>query len=269
MTSPRDVKMLAMRLVLGGAAGVAAIVMTVAMVDVTIAQGGSIYQATLAEPHQKTEEVSTEEVRRILADGSAIILDSRKRSEFVAGHIARARNVAPIPGAPPSEYAAAVERLIGGDKTKALVLYCNGQFCQASRRLSEQLVAAGFTNVRRYQLGIPIWRALGGPVEIELEGIVRIFKVDQTAVFFDARTVEEFSKGTLPGAHNVPVDKLTSDGLEQAPLPRDDFNTRIVLFGRDAAQARRLADAIGKTPYQNVAYFPGPFDALAAAITAR
>ena len=191
--------MLAMRLVLGGAAGVAAIVMTAAMVDVAIAQGGSIYQATLAEPHQKTEEVSTEEVRRILADGSAIILDSRKRSEFVAGHIAGARNVAPIPGAPPSEYAAAVERLIGGDKTKALVLYCNGQFCQASRRLSEQLVAAGFTNVRRYQLGIPIWRALGGPVEIELEGIVRIFKVDQTAVFFDARTVEEFSKGTLPG----------------------------------------------------------------------
>jgi hypothetical protein len=32
---------------------------------VAIAQGGSIYQATLAEPNQKTLEVSTEEVRRI------------------------------------------------------------------------------------------------------------------------------------------------------------------------------------------------------------
>jgi len=240
--------------------------MTVAVIDAAMAQSGTIFQATLGEPNQKTPEVSTDEVRRFLADGSAIVLDSRKRSEYVAGHIAGARNVAPNPGAPPAEYVAAVERLVGGDKSKALVLYCNGQFCQASRRLSEQLAAAGFTNVRRYQLGIPIWRALGGPTEIELEGIMRIFKIDQTAVFFDARDAEEFSQGSLPGAHNVPVDKLGAGALEKAPLPRDDFNTRIVLFGRDAAQARKLADAIGKTPYQNVSYFPGTFDALAAAV---
>ena len=94
---------------------------------------------------------------------------------------------------------------MSGDKSKALVLYCNGPFCQASRRLSEQLVAAGFSNVRRYQLGIPIWRALGGPTAIELEGILRIFRVDQTAVFFDARSPEEFSKGSLPGARNIPL----------------------------------------------------------------
>ena len=49
-------------------------------------------------------------------------------------------------------------------------------------------------------------------------------------------------------------------------MPGNDFNTRIILFGRDAAQARTLADAIGKTPFQNVSYFPGTFEALAAAI---
>ena len=72
------------------------------------------------------------------------------------------------------------------------MLYCDGPYCGQSKRLAEQLVAAGFTNVRRYQLGIPIWRALGGPTEIELEGIVRIFNVDLTALFIDARSVEEF-----------------------------------------------------------------------------
>jgi rhodanese-related sulfurtransferase len=45
--------------------------------------------------------------------------------DYVAGHIAGARNAAPIPGAPASEFAAVVERLLGGDKSKALVLYCN------------------------------------------------------------------------------------------------------------------------------------------------
>lgn len=249
-----------------------AAMMTLAVAEVASAQGANIYQATLAESNQKTQEVNTEQVRRILADGSAIILDARKRSEYVAGHIPGARNVAPPPEAPPAEYVAAVERLVGGDKNKALVLYCNGPFCQASRRLSEHLVAAGFTNVRRYQLGIPIWRALGGPTEIELEGILRIYKVDQTAVFFDARTAEEFSKGSLPGAHNVPADKLPSGGrlsidwLRKAPLPHDDFITRIVLFGRDSGQARTLADALSKSPYHNVTYFPGTFETLRAAI---
>jgi rhodanese-related sulfurtransferase len=237
-------------------------IVTLAAAGVAIAQGRSIYEATLAEPNQKTQEVSTEVVRRILAEGSAIVLATRKRSEYVAGHIPGARNV----DAPASGSVAAVERLVSRDKSKALVLYCNGPFCQASRRLSEQLVDAGFTNVRRYQLGIPIWRALGGPTEIELEGILRIFKVDQTAVFFDARSAEEFAKGSLPGAHNVPADSLASDGLAKAPLPTDDFNTRIVLFGRDSAQARTLADALSKRPWHNVTYFPGTFETLRTAI---
>jgi rhodanese-related sulfurtransferase len=228
----------------------------------------TILQATIGEPNQKTAEVSTADVRRILADGSAILLDTRKRAEYVAGHIAGAKNVAPPQGAPESEYVAAVEKLVGGDKGKALVLYCNGPNCQASKQLSEQLVGAGFTNVRRYQLGLPMWRTMSGPVEIELEGVLRVYKVDQTAVFFDGRAADEFAKKSLPGTHNVPADKVKAEGLRGAPTPSNDFNTRIVLFGGDGAQARVLADALGKSAMQNVSYFPGTFEELAAAVKA-
>ena len=227
---------------------------------------GSVYQGTLGETNQKTAEVNTEEVRRILAEGSGIVLDSRPRSQYAAGHIAGAKNVAPPAGAPAAEYVTAVESLVQADKSRPLVLYCNGQYCQASRTLGEQLLVAGFTNVRRYQLGIPMWRTLKGPVEIELEGILRVYKIDQTAIFLDARSAAEFARVSLPGTHNVPADRLATDGLRKAPMPNNDFNTRIVLFGRDFAQARALADAIGKTPYQNVSYFPGTFEALAAAL---
>ena len=168
----------------------------------------------------------------------ATTFDRNTISRFFRLQSAGAKNVAPEPGAPPAALVAAVERLVGGDKSKALVLYCNGQYCQASRMISEQLVTAGFTNVRRYQLGIPMWRALNGPVEIELEGILRVYKIDQTAVFFDARTAADFAKVSLPGTHNVPADQLATDGLRKAPMPSNDFNTRIVLFGRDFAQAR-------------------------------
>jgi len=234
-----------------------------------VAEGGSVYQATLAEPNAKTPEATTEEVRRILADGSAILVDSRKRAEYVAGHIAGAKNVTPEPGAPPAAVVAAFEQLLGGDKSKALVLYCNGQHCQASRTLADQLIAAGFSNVRRYQLGIPMWRALNGPVEIELDGILRVYNIDRTALFFDARSAADFAEASLPGTHNVPADQLATDGLRKAPMPSNDFNTRIVLFGRDFAQARALADAVGKTPYQNVSYFPGTFEALSAAVRGK
>lgn len=248
---------------------------TAALVVMLLAASGAaraesnVLQATLAEPNQKTAEVSTEELRRILADGSAIVLDSRKSAEYAADHIAGARRAAPEAGAPTSAYVTTVERLVGGNKAAPLVLYCNGQFCQASRRLSEHLVAAGFTNVRRYQLGIPMWRTLGGLVEIEIEGIIRIFGIDRTAVYFDARSPEEFAKGSLAGALNLPPAKLIAEGPEKQPLPREDFNTRVILFGRDAAQARELAVAVGKTPYQNVSYFPGSFDQLMTALKGK
>ena len=233
------------------------------------AQVIDVFHATLDERNAKTPEVSTADVQKALAEGSAIVLDSRKRAEYVNGHIAGAKSVSPTGEAPPAAFAAAVEQLVSGDKSKALILYCNGAHCQASRQLADTLVAAGFTNVKRYQLGIPMWRTLSGALEIELEGVLRVYKLDKTAVFFDARTAEDFARGSLDGSHSVPADQLASDGLRKAPMPNNDFNTRIILFGRDGTQARTLADVIGKTPYQNVSYFPGRYEDLVAALNGK
>ncbi|HEX2215148.1 MAG TPA: rhodanese-like domain-containing protein [Xanthobacteraceae bacterium] len=58
------------------------------------AQGANIYEATLAETDQKTPEVSTEQMRQIVAEGAAVILDMRPRKEFAGGHIPSAQNLA-------------------------------------------------------------------------------------------------------------------------------------------------------------------------------
>ena len=50
----------------------------VGLAHVANAQVRGIYRATLAEINEKPQEVSTEQVRRILANASAIVLDSRK-----------------------------------------------------------------------------------------------------------------------------------------------------------------------------------------------
>lgn len=220
----------------------------------------TIYQAVIGETDQKTQEISTEDMRRIVSQGGATILDTRPLAEFVNGHIPGANTLK----GPASEAVAGVETLVDGDKSKALVLYCNGPHCQASRRMAAQLLDAGFTNVRRYQLGMPVWRALGGPTEIDLEGVLRIFRNDQTAVFLDARSAEDFGKGSLPRAYNLTAE--TAAKVQGAPMPLDDFNTRIVLFGRDAQQARELAEALSKRPWHNVSYFAGTFESLNAAV---
>ena len=66
------------------------IVAAIAATTLALSKGGAhadslnIHQATLAETNQTTQEVSTEQLRRILADGSAIVLDTRTRAEFDA-----------------------------------------------------------------------------------------------------------------------------------------------------------------------------------------
>lgn len=237
---------------------------SVATAGLAVAQSAlSIFHVTLMEPNQKTVEVSTDELRQILAQRSAIVFDARPFKEFAISHIPGVLNVAPKPGVPMSQYVsdvAEIGRLVP-DKVTPIVLYCNGPFCGKSKRLAEELLTAGFTNVRRYQLGIPVWRALVGISEIELEGLLYVFENDRTAVFLDARSPVEFTAGSLRGARNVPlaeVNKAKDDGR----LPMEDHNTRIIVFGRDSADARAVAEAVAKNAFHNVAYFVGTFDTL-------
>ena len=44
--------------------------------------------------------------------------------------------------------------------------------------------------MRRYQLEIPVWRALGGLSEIEPEALRYVLAGDRTAVFIDTRDPE-------------------------------------------------------------------------------
>jgi rhodanese-related sulfurtransferase len=262
-------------------ASVPVLVTSLLVTSLAPAQSGlSVFQGTLLEPNQKTAEVSTEELRQVLGAQSSLVLDARPFMEYAVSHIPGALNVSAKPDVPMSVYVSDVreiERLVGGDRTKSLVLYCNGPYCGKSKRLSEELLGAGFTSVRRYQLGIPVWRALGGLTQIRLEGVTYVHASDRTAVFLDARSAGEFSAGTISGARTLlaaglrpgkdvgEVKRAKDDGR----LPMEDHNTRIVVFGRDGAQARLVAEALVNEAFHNVAFFDGPFPTIKAATRTR
>lgn len=263
--TPRRLRSVAGAFLLGIAA--TALVTSAWTAAPVLAQGASIFQATLMEPNQKTAEVSTDELRQLLATGSAVVFDSRPHMEYATSHIPGALNVAPKPGVAASAYVsdvAEIGRLVAGPDTP-IVLYCNGPSCGKSRRLAEELLAAGYSDVRRYQLGAPTWRALVGVMEIELDGIRYIRDRDQTAVFIDARGPEEFQPGTLRGAVNVPLNEVAK-AKDDGRLPMEDHNTRVVVFGASGEQARAVTAELAKNAFHNVAFFAGTLDELMAGL---
>lgn len=206
----------------------------------------------------------------IIRRGEAVVLDTRPRLEWATSHIPTAVNVAPKPATSISLYVsdvAEIERIVGGDRQKPLVLYCNGPFCGKSKRLASELIAAGYTNVRRYQLGAPVWRALGKVMVIEAEGVRYVFAGDRTAVFIDARERAEFSLQSLAGARNIPRSLVlpgkdvgeVKAAKDDGRLPMNDHNTRVIVFGSDGDQARQVAEAIAREAFHNVAFFDGSY----------
>ena len=237
----------------------------------------NVHQATLMEPDQKTREVSTEELRIILAEKSATVFDARPFNEYAISHIPGAVNVSAKPGVPISLYVsdvAEIGRVVKGNKAAPIVLYCNGPFCGKSKRLAAELLDAGYTNVRRYQLGIPVWRALGGLTQIQPEALRHVIENDRTAVFIDAREAAEFKADGIAQARNIPRSGLKPGkdvgeikaAKDDGRLPMEDHNTRIIVFGETAEQAKAVAEAIAKEAFHNVSFFDAGFEQFKSAL---
>ncbi len=234
-------------------------------------------QSVSANPGSGVPEVSTEELEQILMDQSAVVLDTRPYLEWSVSHIPGALNVAPKPGVPMALYTsdvAEIGRLVDGDESQPLVLYCNGPYCGKSKRVAGDLLKAGYTNVHRYQLGAPVWRALVGVMVIEPDGTRYVSKNDQTAVWIDVRDPSVFQKGSIPGARNLPQSAVLPDkdvgevfaAKNDGRLPMEDHNTRIIVFGENSEQASQVAEALAREAFHNVTYFAGTYEALKALI---
>jgi rhodanese-related sulfurtransferase len=202
----------------------------------------------------RAPEISTRALREELAAKRALVFDARSPTEFATGHLPGALNVAGKPGLLLSQYTsdlAPIEKLVKGNRAQPIILYCNGLYCGRSRRLADDLLAAGFTDVRRYQLGMPVWRALGGVQEIELLALLRVLEQDHTAVLLDAR-----GPTNLPGARPLPLSEVRK-AKDDGRLPMDDHHTRILVVGASGTQAQAVAEGVAKDAFDNVAFFGG------------
>lgn len=98
--------------------------------------------------------IDSNELKKRLKDGSAVVLDVRPESEYEAGHIAGARSI------PIEELS---ERLKELPKSKTVVAYCRGPYCVFADEAALLLSKKGF-RVLRLEGGFPDWKFSGGAV---------------------------------------------------------------------------------------------------------
>lgn len=209
-------------------------------------------------------EVSTSELVELLKTG-ATVLDVRSAKECAIAHIPGS---VCMPGVLRSDgtYGDNLDQIFDAypDRAAPIVLYCNGPYCGKSKRTAKPMLEKGYANVRRYQLGLPVWRALGNTVQTDLEGLAYILKDDRTAVFVDTRPPETFKADTLPGSVNVRKGEAKAAN-EDGRLPNTDKGTRIVVFGTNAQEAHDVAAEVAQNAFWNSSYFGGSYEDIKSA----
>ncbi|MEQ8818878.1 MAG: rhodanese-like domain-containing protein [Sumerlaeia bacterium] len=133
--------------------------------------GGSAPEDEPAEPPAASNPVpeaqpddglgmTAQELSQAMAEGLVDVVDSRRRDQYVEGHIP---NAFLIP---------AGELLAGGrppaldilPKDRTIVVYCEGGDCEASHDVASLMLELGFQDVRIFERGFPAWEAAGLPV---------------------------------------------------------------------------------------------------------
>ena len=212
----------------------------------------NVRDAIFEEQGRATPEVSTSELNAILAKGSAIVFDARPENEFAMAHIPGSINLdAKQLGRISQNYT---------DRTTAMVVYSDGPFCDLARSKAEDLVRLGYSNVRRYQLGLPVWRILGNAAETSVEGFRAVFRAGN-AVIVDARSRAEYAAGTVPTAQSILAGEAAK-AKQDHRLRYLDPNTRIVVFANSAREARGVAEEISRNAFPNSSYFGGTYQEL-------
>ncbi|ACU88509.1 rhodanese-like domain-containing protein [Desulfomicrobium baculatum] len=103
-------------------------------------------------------EISLDEAALLFESGKAVFVDAREAGEYALGHIEGALSLDPVLFG--QEFPALREHL---EEATTIVTYCDGEFCELSHELAQQLLGMGLQDVRVLKNGWTLWRDQGLP----------------------------------------------------------------------------------------------------------
>lgn len=148
-------------------------------------------------------EIDMKEMLSILQgkQGKYLLGDARPAGKFPPGHIPSA--ISTFPGDKEAFLKALPE-----DKGMLLVFYCGGPTCPFTGKAVEAAMAAGYTNVKGFQAGIPGWKKAKLAVHSSPEWLTK--NLDKHHVVIDARDVAESSRKHVETAVSMPAAELAA-----------------------------------------------------------
>ncbi|MCB9209899.1 MAG: rhodanese-like domain-containing protein [Ignavibacteriales bacterium] len=95
----------------------------------------------------------------IFNDNSATFIDARDQWEYSDNHIIGAINIPEFSFDPSNKY------LVKLNKEELLIVYCDGDDCDLSKRLAQKLISLGFKNTYVFLDGFNSWLTAELPIE--------------------------------------------------------------------------------------------------------
>ncbi len=168
------------------------------------------------EPGWKRSERATESSPGFVKSGNIVLVDLRSPAAVEKGHIPRAVHI-------PAARLAASEQQFPAYKGAPIVFYCE-QDAELNAAL-ELMRDWGYTNATVFPGGIAAWQAAGnalakGPAATTITYVrklgageigIKEFEAaakEGAALMIDVRSGEEFAKGHLPKALNIPAEEM-------------------------------------------------------------
>lgn len=183
-----------------------------------------------------------------------ILVDCREMKAFAAGH---------IPGAVSLKDAGDLLSVRGGGKS--VILVGNDRYSAEAMDLFQRLRRSGHGNVLVLAGGTVGWSQSARVLEVLPEGIPMPVPPAYELLIFDVRSPEEFARGHLPGAFNVPV-----DSMRWQEFSRLSGMPPLVFYGDDSGDGRP-SQAAGKAlgwRFQKFSPLDGAVGVLAGGIQA-
>lgn len=161
--------------------------------------------------------------------------------------------------------------IMPNDKNTEIILYCGGFNCSKSHSIANDLVNDGYTNVKVFAGGMPVWKESQLPT-FGMKGQVGDFnvsegkvnraltpdqfagKISAGATVLDVRTSDERSHGAIPNSIHIPDSEIHADPKAIADRLPTDKNTTIVIHCASGARAAGVVDKIADLGYPNTYY---------------
>lgn len=142
-----------------------------------------------------------------------MIIDSRPyKTKHVLGYIPTSVSI------PDSEFEKRASEL-PKDKNALLIFYCEGYACKLSHNSAKKAQALGYTNVKVYAGGYPVWKSEGRYTAIGTPVVEELMASGKPHLLIDSRPFKgKFQQGSIPTAVSLPDSEFEkSKGL----LPAD------------------------------------------------